>query len=431
MERPHPGASTPSLVAHISFGDGDFQSRSPNLDNPVVILVQMGEITIKKVILDPGSSADVLFYSTLKKMQLSDKSLQPSNGELVGFFEERVPISGYVWLRTTLGEFLNAKTLDIQFLVVDCISPYNVILGRPSLNSFGAIVSRIHLCVKFSVQDNILATVQANHKEARQCYNTGLKANIKETIPRIHFVYNWKNIPTLAEMDPRESSSRPAPTDDLRKVHLGQADQFTNIGSAFSTKTKKNLVDLLKTNADLFAGTPADMSKIDPNFICLKLAVNPNARPIKQKKQNLGTERRNAAAIKMQKLLDAGFIREIHFSSWLANVVMVRKNSGKWRMCVDFTDLNKACPKDSYPLPNIDRLADDTSGYHVLSFMDAYSGHNQIQTHPYDKDKIAFITDQGNFCYKVMPFGLKNAGATYQRLMDKVFKQQIRRNIEI
>ncbi|XP_015973157.1 uncharacterized protein LOC107496419 [Arachis duranensis] len=374
MEGTHPGASTPSSVAHISFGDGDFQSWSPNLDNPVVILVQMGELTIKKVLLDPGSSPDVLFYSTLKKMQLSDKSLQPSNGELVGFFEERVPISGY---------------------------------------------------------DNILAIVHASHKEARQCYNTGLKATIKETIPRIHSVYNSKNIPTLAEMDPRESSSRPAPTDDLRKVHLGQADQFTNIGYAFSAETKKNLVDLLKTNADLFAGPTADMSGIDPNFICLKLAVNPNARPIKQKKQNLGTERRNAAVIKMQKLLDAGFIREIRFSSWLANVVMVRKNSGKWRMCADFTDLNKACPKDSYPLPNIDRLEDDTSGYHVLSFMDAYSGYNQIQTHPDDEDKTAFITDQGNFFYKVMPFGLKNAGATYQRLMDKVFKQQIERNIEI
>ncbi|XP_072054232.1 uncharacterized protein [Arachis hypogaea] len=92
---------------------------------------------------------------------------------------------------------------------------------------------------------------------------------------------------------------------------------------------------------------------------------------------------------------------------------MVRKNSGKWRMCVDFTDLNKACPKDSYPLPNIDRLVDDTSGYKVLSFMDAYSGYNQIQMHPNDEDKTAFITDQG---------------ATYQRLMDKVFKK---RNIKI
>ena len=100
---------------------------------------------------------------------------------------------------------------------------------------------------------------------------------------------------------------------------------------------------------------------------------------------------------------------------------MVRKQNGKWRMCVDFTDLNKACPKDSYPLPSIDSLVDNASGYATLSFMDAYSGYNQILMHPSDQNKTAFITDFGNYCYKVMPFGLKNAGATYQRLMDKVF----------
>nr|XP_025684548.1 uncharacterized protein LOC112785303 [Arachis hypogaea] len=100
-------------------------------------------------------------------------------------------------------------------------------------------------------------------------------------------------------------------------------------------------------------------------------------------------------------------------------------------MCVDFTDLNKACPKDSYPLPSIDCLVDNASDFEKLSFMDAYSGYNQIQMHPSDQNKTAFITEYGNYCYKVMPFGLKNAGATYQRLMDKIFAKQIGRNIEI
>ncbi|RDY02416.1 Retrovirus-related Pol polyprotein from transposon 17.6, partial [Mucuna pruriens] len=100
-------------------------------------------------------------------------------------------------------------------------------------------------------------------------------------------------------------------------------------------------------------------------------------------------------------------------------------------MSTDYTDLNKVCPKDPYPLPNIDRLVDNVSGYEFLSFMDAYSGYNQIRMHPEDEEKTAFITDSGAFCYKVMPFGLKNAGATYQRLMDKVFKEVIGRDIEV
>ena len=101
------------------------------------------------------------------------------------------------------------------------------------------------------------------------------------------------------------------------------------------------------------------------------------------------------------------------YPEWLANMVMVKKNSGKRRMCVDFIDLNRACPKDRFPLPKIDQLLDSTVGYKLLSFMDAFSGYNQIMMDEEDQEKTAFITSQGLYCYKVMPFGLKNAGATY------------------
>ena len=100
-------------------------------------------------------------------------------------------------------------------------------------------------------------------------------------------------------------------------------------------------------------------------------------------------------------------------------------------MCVDFTDLNKACPKDSYPLPRIDTLVDSTARHQLLSFMDAFSSYNQIRMDVSDQEKISFVTSQGLFCYKVMPFGLKNAGATYQRLMNKMFARQIGRNVQV
>jgi len=109
---------------------------------------------------------------------------------------------------------------------------------------------------------------------------------------------------------------------------------------------------------------------------------------------------------------------------------MVKKTNGKWRMCVDFTDLNAACPKDSYPLPNIDSLVDRVSGCGFLSFMDAYSGYNQIRMHPEDEDKTAFMGTKANFCYRVMPFGLKNVGATYQRMMDTILQPMLGRNVE-
>ena len=133
----------------------------------------------------------------------------------------------------------------------------------------------------------------------------------------------------------------------------------------------------------------------------------------------------------VDKLLSANFIQEVYYPEWLANVDMVNKSNGKWRMCVDFTDLNKACPKDSFPLPRIDQLVDSITGHELLNFMDAFSGYNQIMMDEQDQEKTAFITSQGLYCYKVMPFELKNAGATYQRLVNRMFHNQVKENMEV
>ena len=111
-------------------------------------------------------------------------------------------------------------------------------------------------------------------------------------------------------------------------------------------------------------------------------------------------------------------------------MVLVKKANGKWRMCVDFTDLNKACPKDSYPLPSIDALVDSASGCRLLNFLDAFSGYNQIKMHLRVECKTTFMTKLSCYCYTVMPFGLKNVGATYQRLMDRVLAPMIGRNVQ-
>ena len=105
----------------------------------------------------------------------------------------------------------------------------------------------------------------------------------------------------------------------------------------------------------------------------------------------------------------AKFIREVYYLDWLANVVMIKKGNSKWRMCVDFIDLNKACTMDSYLLPRNDQLVDSIAGHKLLSFMDAFSRYNQIKMDEADQEKTSFVTSQGLFCYKVMPFGLKNA----------------------
>ena len=173
------------------------------------------------------------------------------------------------------------------------------------------------------------------------------------------------------------------------------------------------------------------MPGIDSSVITHRLNVHPSSKPVRQRKRVFAPERDNAIKEEVQKLTLAKFIREVYYPDCLANVVMVKKANGKWRKCVDFTNLNKACPKDSYPLPRIDYLVDSTASYRLLSFMDAFSGYNQIRMDEADQEKTSFVTNQGLFCYKVMPFGLKNAEATYQRLVNHMFCPQIGRNVEV
>ncbi|XP_062088902.1 uncharacterized protein LOC133795468 [Humulus lupulus] len=173
------------------------------------------------------------------------------------------------------------------------------------------------------------------------------------------------------------------------------------------------------------------MIGVSADVITHKLNVDPDNLPVKQKRRKFAPERNRIINEEIQKLLDIGFVREVHCPQWLANIVVVPKKNGKWRVCIDFIDLNKACPKDSFPLPHIDMMVDATAGHELLSFMDAFSGYNQILMHPEDQEKTSFITERGTYCYKVMPFGLKNAGATYQRLVNKIFTEYLGKSMEV
>ncbi|KAI5344470.1 hypothetical protein L3X38_012347 [Prunus dulcis] len=173
------------------------------------------------------------------------------------------------------------------------------------------------------------------------------------------------------------------------------------------------------------------MPGISQYIISHRLSVNLAVRPVRQKRRAYDPERYEAMRAEVDRLSSIGFIREVDYPTWLANVVMVCKPRKGWRMCVDYTNLNRACPKDSFPLPRIDQLVDATTGHALLSFMDAYSGYNQIFMHPEDQAHTSFITDGGLYCYKVMSFGLKNAGATYQHLVNHLFAPLIGNTMEV
>jgi hypothetical protein len=161
------------------------------------------------------------------------------------------------------------------------------------------------------------------------------------------------------------------------------------------------------------------------------LKINPDARLVSQKPGRQSVEWQDFIRKEVQKLLDAGFIEEVHHPVWLANPVIVPKANGKLRMCIDYTSLNKAYPKDPYPFPCIDQIVDSTSGCDLLSFLDAYTGFHQIQMSREDRKHTAFVTVDGLYCYVVMPYGLKNALPTFVRAMTKTFGELIRDKVEV
>jgi len=180
----------------------------------------------------------------------------------------------------------------------------------------------------------------------------------------------------------------------------------------------------------VFAWNYEDMPGLDPQVAMHCLNINLTAKPIKQQQQRFYPEIIEAIQSEVKKLIDSSFIRKEQHPDWVANIVPVTKKKWKIRVCIDFRDLNEACPKDEFPLPITDVMIDNTCGFERMTFMDGFSGYNQIKMYPNNEKHTSFRTPLRVYCYTVMPFRLKNAGATSQRAMNVIFYEHIRKTVE-
>ena len=223
------------------------------------------------------------------------------------------------------------------------------------------------------------------------------------------------------------------PEEELKEIDLGIESGSWKpvfISSQLIAQEREQLVTLLQKYKDVFAWTYDEMSGLDPGLVVHSFNVDPGMRPVVQPARVFHTEVKAQIVQEVKKLLTAGFIKPIQYPKWLSNIVPMKKKNGQIWCCVDFRNLNKACLKDEFPLPNIDLLVDSAAGSLMFSFMDGYSGYNQICMAAKDAEKTAFWTLVRNFYYTVMPFGLKNVGATYQRTMTAIFHDMIHEEME-
>ena len=212
------------------------------------------------------------------------------------------------------------------------------------------------------------------------------------------------------------------PSEELEPVQLGNRPKhLVYIGSKLAEGIRSPLIHFLEQNIEVFSWKQEDMGEVDSAVITHRLNINPSFKPVKQKRRSFAPERQKVINEEVGKLLQAKAIREVEYPEWLANVVLVKKENDKWWLYIDFTEINRACPKDSFPLPRIDLIVDATAGHQLLSFMDTFSSYNQINIDLSDQEKTSYVTGQGTYCYRVIPFRLKNVGATYQRLVNKMF----------
>jgi hypothetical protein len=193
-------------------------------------------------------------------------------------------------------------------------------------------------------------------------------------------------------------------------------DRADTIGAHLSPEEENELILFLNNNKDVFAWSAKDLQGVDRDIIEHTLKTNEKITQKKQKLIKMSEEKVKAVEAEVQRLQDAKVIREVLYPVWLANTVPVKKKNEKWRMCVDFTDLNKACKKDEFPLERVDKIMDDAANSEMLSLLDMFSGYHQIKVQREDEEKTSFITPFGTFCFVRMPEGMKNAGCTFSRM---------------
>jgi hypothetical protein len=226
----------------------------------------------------------------------------------------------------------------------------------------------------------------------------------------------------------KQLEKTPNTIDELTEVNLGTEEdpQPTFINASLPKEVADRLKTFLKGYMDCFAWSYKEIPGLDSNVTVHYLKIDPTFKPIKQAPRRMRIELEEKVVEETKKLIDAGFIREEETPKWLASIVPVKKKNGQIRICVDFRDLNKTCPKDDFPLPVTEIIIEHTSSYEVFSFMDGYVSYNQIKMVPEDEKHTTFHTSIDIYYYKVMPFRLKNAGATnndkdIRRPMIKIF----------
>jgi hypothetical protein len=213
---------------------------------------------------------------------------------------------------------------------------------------------------------------------------------------------------------------------EVEECNIGTEEKprMVKLSKSLPPEQKLKYIELFKEYSDVFAWGYEDLKAYDTSIIQHRIPIKEDQKPFRQKLRRINPKLLPLIEKEIKKMYDAKIIVPLRFSKWVSNLVPTRKKTGEIRLCIDFRNLNKVSLKDNYPLPKMDHLLQRVVGSSRISLLDGFSGYNQVLVHPDDQDKTAFTTPWGTFMYVKMPFGLMNAGATFQRAMDIAFVEE-------
>jgi hypothetical protein len=356
---------------------------------------------------------------TFEIMSLSPHMLQPPEYPLLGFGGKPIKPARKIPLPVTFGDLDNARAETLTFDVVNMYRPYFAIFSRGFINKFDAVIRQQFMCMKIPTPKGVIAEFGVIEKGFTPGQSNVHQLNSTEE----------KKEPYIEARRDKEKVEI-ASNGETKKIYLDDMlDRAIVIGAHLSHEEEKDLIKFLNKNKDVFAWSAKDLQGVDRDIIEHALDTDEKITPNKWKLRKMSKEKAKAVEAEVQRLQDAKVIREVMYPVWLANIVLVKKKNGKWRMCVDFIDLNKACKKDDFPLERVDKVVDDAANNAMLSLLDMFSGYHQIRVQREDEEKTIFTTPFRTYYFVRMPKGLKNAGCTFSRMIAIVLHPQLRRNI--
>ncbi|GJU83562.1 reverse transcriptase domain-containing protein [Tanacetum coccineum] len=305
-------------------------------EGPMIIEAEIGGHCIHRMYVDGRPASEILYEHCFSRLCLKIKNqLISATTPLIGFSGEIIWSIGQIQLLVKIGDEEHSTSAWMNFVAIRSPSPYNGIIGRPRVRNLQAVSSTAHGMLKFPVEGGVI-TLKSSRLCPLECAMvSGPEGNFLATTQAV---------------------------EERIKVAINPEfpEQTVMIGFTLTEKGRNKLCGLLQRNLDIFAWKPADMTGVPRHIAEYRLNVREGCSPVRQKKRGQAADRNQAIQEEIGKLVEAGIIKEVHYHDWLSNPVMVKKHDGNWRMCVDFKDLNKACPKDGYPLPEIDwkRLVD-------------------------------------------------------------------------